>query len=106
MSEFVKFTCKHFGLTEEEISAGIKTFKSLPHRLEFVREIKGVRCYDDSKATTMEAVSYAVRKLEKNVILIAGGRHKGGSFSVWNESFAGIVKVIMIVVGGIVLKLG
>ncbi len=94
--EFVKFTCKYFGLTDEEISAGIKTFTSLPHRLEFIREIKGVRCYNDSKATTMEAVSYAVRKLEKNVILIAGGRHKGGSFSVWNESFVGIVKVLIL----------
>jgi UDP-N-acetylmuramoylalanine--D-glutamate ligase len=96
LMEFVKNICLHFGLSEEEVIEAAKTFKSLPHRLEFVCEIGGVRCYNDSKATTMDAVSYAVKKLEKDVILIAGGRHKGGSFSIWNESFPGRVKAIIL----------
>lgn len=94
--DFVKFACLEMGLSEEEIAFGKEGFKTLPHRLEFVREINGVRCYDDSKATTMDAVSYAVKKLQHNIILIAGGRHKGGSFSIWNESFPGRVKAIIL----------
>ncbi len=96
MIQFVKSVCLYLGLREEEIIEAIKSFTSLPHRLEFVCEIGGVRCYNDSKATTMDAVSYAVKKLEKDVILIAGGRHKGGSFSIWNESFKGRVKALIL----------
>ncbi len=94
--DFVRFACLQMGLTEEEIVRGMEGFKPLPHRLEFVGEVKGVKCYDDSKATTMDAVSYAVKKIGCNIILIAGGRHKGGSFSIWNESFPGRVKAIIL----------
>lgn len=96
LMEFVKLACKEFGLSDKEIFEGDKSFKSLPHRLEFVGDIRGVHCYNDSKATTMEAVSYAVKTLRKDIILIAGGRHKGGSFSVWNESFPKKVKAIIL----------
>jgi len=94
--EVVKRVLSQFGISESDVLEAIKTFQSLPHRMEFVSEIGGVRCYNDSKATTMDAVSYAVETLGKDVILIAGGRHKGGSFSVWNKSFVGRVKAIIL----------
>lgn len=94
--QFVIRVMSHFGISESEVLKAVKTFQSLPHRIEFVCEIGGIRCYNDSKATTMDAVSYAIKKLEKNIILLAGGRHKGGSFSIWNESFPGRVKAIIL----------
>ena len=94
--EFVTFACKQMGLNESQIREGMKGFKPLPHRLEFVCDVRGVHCYNDSKATTMDAVDYGVKVLAKNIILIAGGRHKGGSFSIWNESFPGRVKAIIL----------
>lgn len=93
---FARFACLHLGLTDEEIFSGLLGFQCLPHRLEFVGRFNGVSCYNDSKATTMEAVSYAVKTIGENIVLIAGGRHKGGSFSVWNESFLGKVKAIIL----------
>ena len=71
-------------------------FSPLPHRLEFVGEVRGVRCYNDSKATTVDAVLYGVRQIGNNVILLVGGRHKGGSFASWNEGFLGRVKQIIL----------
>ena len=94
--DYVWFAVKHFGVTKEEYLRAMKSFRQLPHRLEFVRYIRGVRCYNDSKATTMDAVAYGVRAIGKNIILIAGGRHKGGSFSIWNDCFPGKVKAIFL----------
>lgn len=63
-----------FNLTDNQIEKAIKTFKSLPHRLELVAEINGVKYYDDSIATIPEATIAALKIFPKNsVILIAGG---------------------------------
>jgi UDP-N-acetylmuramoylalanine--D-glutamate ligase len=64
------------------IQKTIETFEGLPHRTQFVREKDGVRYFDDSKGTNVDA---AVKALEGfpdgRVILIAGGRDKGGSYA-------------------------
>ena len=63
-----------FKLTTAQIKQAIKTFKSLPHRLEFVAEINGVKYYDDSISTVPEATIAALKTFaDKPVILIAGG---------------------------------
>ncbi len=51
-------------------------FEGLPHRLEFVGEVGGVRYYNDSKATTPEAARMAFESFEGNVIGIVGGYDK------------------------------
>lgn len=73
------------GAREEHIEKAITTFAGLEHRLEFVREVNGVRYYNDSKATTPKSSIAAVTAFQAPVIVIAGGYDKGSSF----EEFAG-----------------
>ena len=54
----------------------LKNMTGLPHRVEFVREINGIRFYDDSKATNPHAVKWALQSFSGNVILILGGEEK------------------------------
>lgn len=57
------------------------SFHALPHRMELVGEIAGVKYYDDSKGTNVGASVTALRGLSENkAVLIAGGRDKGGSY--------------------------
>jgi len=69
------------GIEQPVIEKAIRDFKGLPHRVEFVREIGGVRFYNDSKATNVDATKRAIESIEGKVILIAGGKNKGGSYS-------------------------
>jgi UDP-N-acetylmuramoylalanine--D-glutamate ligase len=69
------------GLTKEEIIKVLKIFKGVEHRLEFVRELGGVKFYNDSKATNVDSVWYALDSFTSPVILIAGGRDKGNDYT-------------------------
>ena len=60
---------------------GLSSFVGLPHRLEFVREIDGVRYVNDSKATNVHAVRSALESCDGPLILIAGGRDKGNDYA-------------------------
>lgn len=64
----------------EAINRGLAEFKRPPHRLFKVSEIKGVSYFDDSKATNVGAVRSALEGMTQPVILIAGGRDKGGDY--------------------------
>jgi len=68
------------GLTAPEIRAGLESFGGVEGRLQFVREIDGVKIYNDNNATTPEATIAALQALDaggKNIILIMGGADKG-----------------------------
>lgn len=67
--------------TEETIRMILRTFKSLPHRLEEVGIFRGIRFYDDSKGTNVGSVVMSLASFEKGVILILGGRDKGGDYA-------------------------
>lgn len=58
----------------------LTTFSGLPHRLEFVREVNGVKYYNDSFGTTPETTEVAVKSFDVPKILIVGGSDKGVSF--------------------------
>jgi len=58
----------------------LRTFRGIEHRLEFVNIIRGVRYYNDSKATNVDAVKFAISSFEEPVILILGGYDKNGDF--------------------------
>ncbi len=75
-----------FGLPKEAISKAIRSFKGLPHRLEYITTINGVAFYDDSKATNPDAVVRALEAFDDPVILVAGGRNKGMDFNGMNEA--------------------
>jgi UDP-N-acetylmuramoylalanine--D-glutamate ligase len=64
------------------IEEAIRNFRGLPHRVEFVREIEGVRFFNDSKATNVDATKRALESIDGRIILIAGGKDKGGSYAV------------------------
>lgn len=76
------------GGTLEGIQSALNDFKGLSHRLEFVKIINGVHFYDDSKGTNIDAVARALEVFDKPVVLIMGGRDKGGDF----RKLRGIVK--------------
>ncbi|KKU29659.1 MAG: UDP-N-acetylmuramoylalanine-D-glutamate ligase, partial [Candidatus Giovannonibacteria bacterium GW2011_GWB1_46_20] len=64
------------GVPEKIIRQTIKNFKGLPHRLEFVRKINGVRYYNDSASTNPAATVAALKSFVQPKILIAGGQGK------------------------------
>ena len=80
------------GVTPEEIALGLRTFKGLEHRLEYVNTINGITFVNDSKATNIDSLMIALSSFDKPVILIAGGRDKGSDLSVANELIKSRVK--------------
>lgn len=69
-----------FEVPISQVLKGLKTFKNAPHRLEFVSEIEGVAFINDSKATNVDSVYYALEGVKKNIIWIAGGIDKGNEY--------------------------
>jgi UDP-N-acetylmuramoylalanine--D-glutamate ligase len=70
-----------FGCSKKAIQDVLNRFKGLEHRLEFVREIEGVRFYNDSKGTNVGSVVKSLQSFAEPVILIAGGKDKNGDLS-------------------------
>ena len=81
----------------ESIRESLMTFEGVRHRLEFIREVKGVRYVNDSKATNVNAVWYALESMEAPVILIAGGRDKGNDYDAIADLVAEKVRAIVAV---------
>jgi UDP-N-acetylmuramoylalanine--D-glutamate ligase len=69
----------------ESVQSVLNEFKGLPHRLEFVKIINGIHFYDDSKGTNIDAVAKALEVFDAPVILIMGGRDKGGDYKHLRE---------------------
>lgn len=65
----------------EVVAQALRTFRPLPHRLEPVREVRGVLWVNDSKATTVSACLSAIRSIERPVVLLIGGKDKGSDFA-------------------------
>ncbi len=84
--------CYYAGIDVSVISKTLKEFAGVEHRIEFCGEINGIKFYNDSKGTNVDAAVTALRALEKNVILIAGGDGKSQDFVPFIENFKGSVK--------------
>lgn len=74
----------------------IKDFKAVSHRLEFVREINGIKFYNDSKATNVDSAVKALQAIETPIILIGGGYDKNVDFYDWIKEFKNVRKLILI----------
>ena len=72
---------KIFGFDNEKIKLGLSTFKGVEHRLEEVREIDGVLYVNDSKATNVDSVWYALQSFDSPIFLILGGQDKGNDYN-------------------------
>jgi UDP-N-acetylmuramoylalanine--D-glutamate ligase len=68
------------GIADDAIAEGLRTFQGVPHRLELVREVEGVRFVNDSKATNPEAAAQALSAYPPGLRLILGGSLKGTPF--------------------------
>ncbi len=64
----------------ENIQSVVDTFTGLHHRIQYIDSINGVDFYDDSKATNMDAVARALDAFDSPLVLILGGRNKGGNY--------------------------
>lgn len=70
------------GATVDAIREGLKTFVNAPHRLEPVGTINGVQFINDSKATNVDSVVYALGSFDQPLIWVAGGIDKGNDYSL------------------------
>jgi len=68
------------------IAAALRTFRSLPHRLELVGEFGGVQWINDSKATNVSSTGVAIDGMERPTVLLLGGRHKGEAYTPLAEA--------------------
>ncbi|MGB9835535.1 MAG: UDP-N-acetylmuramoyl-L-alanine--D-glutamate ligase [Candidatus Saccharicenans sp.] len=75
----------------------VKNFRGLEHRLEEVARIKGVLFVNDSKATTVAATIKAIQSFDQPIILILGGRDKGGDFSPLRRALKNRVKKVLLI---------
>ena len=75
----------------------LRAFQGVEHRLEFVRELDGVRYINDSKATNPDAAIRGIRAMERDTLLIGGGYDKQNEFDEWIESFEGKVRRLVLI---------
>ena len=68
------------GAKPEAIQKGLNTFENDPHRLERIKEVNGVEYINDSKATNVDSVYYALDAMTKPIIWIVGGVDKGNDY--------------------------
>ena len=68
-------------IRRDTIKEALGDFEAVEHRLEFVREIDGVRWINDSKATNVNSTWYALDSMRTPVVLILGGKDKGNDYS-------------------------
>ena len=82
-------------VTPQQIQIGLETFKNAPHRLEAVATINGIEYINDSKATNVDSVFYALGAMTKPTILILGGVDKGNDYSPLDDLIKAKVKAIV-----------
>ncbi len=90
-------TARSFGCSKKAIQAVLSRFKGLEHRVEFVREIGGVRFYNDSKGTNVGSVVKSLQSFSEPVTLIAGGKDKNGDLSPLEELIQKRVKHLILI---------
>lgn len=87
--------CMHLGLTDEQITDGLRTFPQVEHRLETVLIKDGIKYVNDSKATNVDSAWYALDCTLAPVVWIAGGTDKGNDYSALLDLVKEKVKVLI-----------
>ena len=86
----------HMGVPVECIRKAVAEFKTVEHRIEFVREVGGVKYYNDSKGTNPDAAIKAVEAMVTPTVVIGGGYDKQSSYEEWIASFGDKVKCLVL----------
>ena len=85
------------GVPMETILKVVRDFPPVEHRIEFVREVDGVRYYNDSKATNPDAAIQGIRAMDRPTVLIGGGYDKKNTYDEWIDAFDGKVKELVLI---------
>lgn len=85
------------GVDQKTCANSLSTFCGLEHRMEFVRELNGVRYYNDSKATNVGSVVGSLSGFERPVVLIAGGKDKGGDYAPMAKVLALVCRHVVLI---------
>lgn len=85
------------GADPELCAASYASFTKPKHRLEYIGSHNDVQFYDDSKATSIDAVLRAVESIDRPIVLIAGGVHKGYPYDAWREPFTKKVRSLVLI---------
>jgi UDP-N-acetylmuramoylalanine--D-glutamate ligase len=75
-------TARLLGASLDDVARGVAAFAGVEHVLEHVETIDGVAWYNDSKATNVAAAARSIEAFDGRVLVILGGRYKGGDFAV------------------------
>jgi len=89
--------CYYAGIEPSIISNVLKSFSGVEHRIEYCGSMEGVKFYNDSKGTNVDAALTAIRAIEKNIILIAGGDGKSQDFKPLASKLKGSVKHMVLI---------
>ncbi|MBS4882229.1 MAG: UDP-N-acetylmuramoyl-L-alanine--D-glutamate ligase [Peptoniphilus harei] len=87
---------KLFGIDSNTIKRSISSFTGVEHRIEFVRELNGVKYYNDSKGTNPDSTEVAIAAMDGDVILIAGGYDKNSNFDNLIEKSKDKLKTVIL----------
>jgi len=80
---------RHAGASIEGLRAGLRSYPGLAHRIAFCGERNGVRAYNDSKGTNVDATLTAIHALPGPLVLLLGGTDKGASYEPLRQALAG-----------------
>ena len=85
------------GVPLPRIRESVESFQGLEHRLEKITAIKGIDFYNDSKATNVDAALKSIQSFERKIVLILGGRDKGGDFKKLKVQVAEKAKHVLLI---------
>ncbi len=90
-------TARLLGVSSKHIETGITSFRGLPHRMESVEKIGEVEFINDSKATNVDAALRAITSISEPMVLILGGKDKGGDFTVLGNAIRERVERVLLI---------
>ncbi len=85
------------GVPLDTIREVVKKFVAVEHRIEFIREVGGVKYYNDSKGTNTDAAIKAIEAMPSKTVLIAGGYDKKSDYSDWISHLHGKCKLMILI---------
>ena len=85
------------GVNVEKVANAVRSFAGVEHRLEFVAEVRGVRYYNDSKATNVDATLKALNAFPGGVLIILGGKDKGSDYTALQKPLREKAKLALLI---------